>query len=242
MTTFELIDEYLFDYVSTTHRTDLKHSGCCSMVEEMNQIRKLYQTPGSKIDEVLRKCVCNRHGHQYCIPNEAVDNAVNALKDSYFIPDTLSRVPFIQNGKIFNSFRDFEELYDFIRSIIGSIKGIGLLTIYDTARRIGHLLVPAICPKMYVYLAAGAKDGAEALLGIKNLKFREPIDLFKPYFGTLASVFIEDILCIYKNTFIMAQNNNSNIGNNMANNGVAPVIAVPFNAIDFNTELIVRSI
>ena len=38
--TSDLINTYQFDYISTRHRTDLKDSGCCSMVEEMNEIRE----------------------------------------------------------------------------------------------------------------------------------------------------------------------------------------------------------
>jgi hypothetical protein len=57
------------------------------------------------------------------------------------------------------------------------------------------------CPCQYVYLCAGAMDGAKALLGRNNLKFREPTKVFEPYFGTCPSIFIEDILCIFKDSF-----------------------------------------
>ena len=52
-----------------------------------------------------------------------------------------------------------------------------------------------------MYLAAGAKNGAEALLGKKGLRFREPTKLFEPSFGSLPSIFIEDMLCIYEPLF-----------------------------------------
>lgn len=200
MTTFNLVDIYLFDYISTAHRKELNLCGCCSMVEEMNEIRKLYNTSGRKIKDVLTKCVCNRHGHQYCIPEDAVKDAVDKLLKSRFCSDSLIEVPLVNKGKFTNKFKDFEELYDFIRSVIGNVKGIGLLTIYDTARRIGHLLDTPVYPKEYIYLAAGAKTGAENLLNLKrnSLKFREPTKIFFPYFGTLPSAFIEDILCIFE--------------------------------------------
>ena len=38
MTTFDLIDIYQFHYISTTHSSDLKKCGCCSMVEEIEKI------------------------------------------------------------------------------------------------------------------------------------------------------------------------------------------------------------
>lgn len=197
MTTFDLIDIYLFDYVSTAHRKELKGvCGCCSMVEEMNSIRVIYLTPGSDIKYVIGKCVCNRHGHQYCIPEEAVEKAVKELMKS----KTYSGSPLIKRGKLFANFIDFEELYEFIKSVIGGISGIGPLAIYDTARRIGHLFDTPIYPKEYVYLAAGAKDAAAVLLNRdkNSLKDRESKELFSPYFGTLPSAFVEDLLCIFK--------------------------------------------
>ena len=51
--TYDLINTYQFDYISTRHRTDLKDCGCCSMVEEMNEIRQLYKKKGN-IDDVLK--------------------------------------------------------------------------------------------------------------------------------------------------------------------------------------------
>lgn len=168
------------------------------MVEEMNDILVAYINNVS-IKKVLERCVCDRHGHQYCIPSVAVSDAVNALSKCKFVKDNLKEVSLInRKGKICNVFNDFEELYDFIRSVIGTISGIGPLTVYDTARRLGHLFDTPIYPQMYVYLAAGAKEGAKSLLGPKELKFRESIDLFRPYFGTFPSIFIEDMLCIFK--------------------------------------------
>lgn len=202
MTTFDLIDIYQFGYVSTAFRTDIDSSlcGCCSMVEEMNKIKKEFIN-STAIEEVLKQCICNRHGHQYCIANDAVDKAVRALMESRVVLSDLTTKQFIAGRKFATVFCDFEELYDFVCTVIGPIKGIGPLTIYDTAKRIGHLMSPAIYPKQYVYLAAGAREGAEGLLGTKKLKFREPIQVFTPYFGTFPSIFVEDMLCIFKDSF-----------------------------------------
>ena len=200
MTTFDLIDHYQFEYISTLHRGNVDIScGCCSMVEEMNAIKALYGN--NPIQDVIEKCVCNRHGHQYCIPQTAVDNAVNALMDSMFVRANIIATPFIDGNKISEVYEDFEDLYDFISLVISGIPGIGPLTVYDTAKRIGHLFDSPIYPKQYVYLASGAKKGAEALLGKKGLRFREPIKLFEPSFGLFPSIFIEDMLCIYEPLF-----------------------------------------
>lgn len=200
MTTFDLIDHYQFEYISTLHRGNINiNCGCCSMVEEMNAIKVLYGK--DPIRDVIWKCVCNRHGHQYCIPNTAVENAVNALMDSKFVRADMKVTPFINGNKVSEVFEDFEELYDFISLVISGIPGIGPLTVYDTAKRIGHSFGTPIYPKSYVYLAAGAKNGAEALLKKKGLRFREPIQLFGPSFGSFPSIFIEDMLCIYEPLF-----------------------------------------
>ena len=196
MTLNELIHFYLFNCGSANPL-------CPSMIEEMNLIKTSYNNGLRSIDDILHECVCNRHGHQYCIPNNAVNIAVIALMKSKYIGKHHKSVPFIKSGsnKINGgnmSFSDFEDLHDFVRYAIGSINGIGPLTVYDTAKRIGHILTYPVYPQEYVYLSAGAMDGAQALLGCSNLNFREPIEKFQPYFGTLGSIFVEDILCIFK--------------------------------------------
>lgn len=194
MTYFDLINAYLFNYTSSLYRKNPKEQGC-TMVEEMNEIRKMYQD-NTPIKDVLRECVCQRHGHQYCISQIAVNDATDALLKSEF-NDVNGCAPFVQNNKLFDDFADFEQLYDFVASVISGIVGIGPLTVYDTAKRIGHLFNEPIYPKQYVYLSAGAMDGATVLLGTNILKFREPASLFKPFFGDLPSIFVEDVLCIF---------------------------------------------
>lgn len=201
MTTFDLIDAYLFNFTSSKYHVSLP-KGCCTMVEEMNEVRNLYWDTTVPIEDVLKACVCNRDGHQYCIQEDAIEAAVDALMNSVFVCAS-TKVPFVDkaNRKLYDGFSDFEQLYDFVASVIGNIKGVGSLTVYDTAKRIGHLFETPIYPKQYVYLSAGAMEGAKTLLGTKSLKFREPVEIFKPYFGTLPSIFIEDILCIFKAVF-----------------------------------------
>ena len=169
------------------------------MVEEMNEVLDMYLSKES-IDKVLKRCVCDRHGHQYCIDSDAIDEAVKALMVCIHV-SPFGKFPLVKGKKLVNSFADFEELYDFINSVIGGISGIGALTVYDTTKRIGHLFDTPIYPKPYVYLNAGALDGARALLGRNDLKFRELTTLFEPYFGTFPSIFIEDILCIFKTVY-----------------------------------------
>lgn len=193
MTTYDLIDVYQFDFVSSLHKGNPKKYH--TMVEEMNEIREKYKN-GTAIDDVLRNSVCVRHGHQYCISEVAVEEAVKRL-----LKASVKRKPFVNGNNLNEDFADFEELYDFVNAVIGSVSGIGSLTVYDTAKRLGHLFEKPIYPKAYVYLSAGALDGAKVLLKGKKLSFREPAMVFEPFFGTLPSVFVEDILCIFKNQF-----------------------------------------
>ena len=128
--------------------------------------------------------VCVKGAHQYCISNAAINSAVTALNNA---------------GVLYKKYIDFEALYDDVRSIIGGIKGIGDLTIYDTALRIGFTMYPMVLPCRYVYLARGSKAGATKLLNpITPLNYREPACLFAPYFGNMSSHFIEDFLCVLK--------------------------------------------
>lgn len=88
--------------------------------------------------------------------------------------------------------KSFDELYDIISSC--SVKGIGELTVYDIAFRIGSYL--GKYPKK-VYMHAATREGARALRCnvsrkyIYKKEFPEPMQVLKPYE-------IEDFLCKYK--------------------------------------------
>ena len=94
--------------------------------------------------------------------------------------------------------KDFINLMKLIES--NGIKGIGSLTYYDTAFRIGYTI--NIFPTK-IYLQAGALIGAERLLQKKiKSRFIEKIDLPKIFqIQELECWQIEDILCIYKDYF-----------------------------------------
>ncbi len=152
------------------------------MMVEMNAVKSLYQEKG-KTDEVLRACI--KGGHQWCLPNARIDEAVIALRRFDF------------NKK----FNNFEEVYECVKKLIGQIPNVrGWLTLYDTTRRLAYLLNPSIIPNEFVYVARGARDGAKYVLGINRIKsdvFRLPIADFQKLFPGISSMEIEDILCIY---------------------------------------------
>lgn len=91
----------------------------------------------------------DRNGHQYRITTEAINNSVKELCD--FDWDNLKA-------------SDFEEFYDAIAPKLKVIDGIGELSTYDTILRLAwHCRKGRISPSAFVYLHAGALEGAKAL-------------------------------------------------------------------------------
>ena len=87
----------------------------------------------------------------------------------------------------------FEELFEEVAKL--KIKGIGDLTIYDTATMIGAK--NGVYPQK-VYLHAGAAIGAKAL-GVKGAEVdKSAFVALCPAFNKLTPMQIEDFLCIYK--------------------------------------------
>jgi hypothetical protein len=86
---------------------------------------------------------------------------------------------------------DFDALHEIVKREIGSVHGIGALTVYDIAHRIGAYLGKS--PKM-VYLHRGTKEGA-AILGFRGESL-DPTQL-PSAFSRLTPAEIEDCLCIY---------------------------------------------
>jgi hypothetical protein len=118
-----------------------------------------------------------RHPHQRRIPKKLLELAEGRLQA------VRSKLAIAQN---------FDGLYRTVDQGIGAIKGIGKLTVYDIAHRIG-----AHFGKQpdFVYLHAGTRKGAKAL-HITGDSF-DPHSLPKP-FSRLQPYEIEDCLCLYK--------------------------------------------
>jgi hypothetical protein len=88
----------------------------------------------------------------------------------------------------------FDELLRVVSDAIADIHGIGALTIYDIACRIGAFL--KLEPKR-IYLHAGTRAGARAIGLGRGVNVLE-IDELPPAFRRLTACQIEDCLCIYK--------------------------------------------
>jgi len=174
------LDEIVNDYIHTQR----PYAG-----EEMMDFAK----EPSLSAAIRRAALCEtrdgkRHPHQRRIPRsllELVETKLQAIRRK------LTSAP------------DFDALHTLVNGEIGSIQGIGALTVYDIAHRIGAYLGKA--PER-VYLHAGVRVGARAL-GIGGDSF-DPKILPKP-FARLAPSEIEDCLCIYKDDLIGGAGNNS---------------------------------
>ena len=132
--------------------------------------------------EIVRDCVQGMH--QRRLNTSAVNNAAEIL---------------VKAGVISKSYKDFEELYEEVNSLIGHIKGIGKLTVYDTALKLGCIMNPRVFPRDYVYLMADAPYNAACRYYGKKLSYIEPIGTFAAEFGKIPSMFIEDFFCVMHN-------------------------------------------
>lgn len=184
-----------------------------TMWSEMNEIKKYYQDsildkhPCYNMKDIVRMCVRGLYstGHQRRVKVCAIDDAVEKLfKETWIFQSNISgRIVTSGHRKFYNRFHDFEELYCAVRQIIGGVSGIGFVTIYDTARRIGHLLNNPIYPEAYVYLHYNKVNKAAcSILSKSKLSYREPSHIFCCPFGKLPSIYIEDLLCVYSDIFV----------------------------------------
>ena len=131
------------------------------------------------------------HDHQYRIYRSVKEQFLNDLRKN--------------SAKIQNS-ANFEELYDNIEKFCKK-SGIGELTIYDTAMRLGAFLekhkVGNFKPQK-VFLHNGAMKGAMVLFERRLLArpcSRMPLSAFAEIFPEKEAWEVEEILCIYKDNF-----------------------------------------
>lgn len=135
----------------------------------------------SDLDQAIKvaaRCISpdgKRHSHQRRIPAQTLAEMQRAIRSANLLSAT-----------------SFSELHDCVENATKSIWGIGELTVYDVAHRIGAYL--GIRPE-YVYLHAGTCEGACAL-GLRGKALSK--NAFPNAFQRLTAAEIEDCLCIYK--------------------------------------------
>lgn len=165
----ELVDHYLREF-QPKRRTDQLY----------------FKTSKSLHEAIIRAASCKtpdmnrllRHPHQRRITGEAIEGFTAALT---------RRLPSIRQAKT------FKDLFAIVDSEGQRVFGIGDLTAYDVAERIGHYL--GLAPER-VYLHSGAAKGG-MLLGLKgrSVDFDSlPVEIT----NRLSAAQCEDFLCIYK--------------------------------------------
>ena len=183
----QLIDDYLRESQPFKKDPNLNEK---SVFGDLYEVR-LMQTKISSND-LLSRCVCNRHRHQWCLSNKAVNQAVKKLLAAGF-PAKLK------------NYTNFEQLYDDLLALIGTGNtGISYSTVYDCAIRLGSTNTPPIQPKDYVYVHLHLRESARRILGVKRLKAqyripRSEFDSREPAFTKLTALEIEDFLCVKYN-------------------------------------------
>jgi hypothetical protein len=172
-------------------KVDTRNSTLATMIAEyLKECENCYQEEdkwwGDKAiawSEALKRAWRSRfengkmHGHQRRVAHKLEEGLEVSLSDN------------IQP----NDFNSFESIYSWIKSVTDRVKGLGVTTAYDVARRLGAWL--NMQPTM-VYLHAGAAEGAKKLV-IKG----ETVSLndFPQEIQKLGATHAENFLCIYKN-------------------------------------------
>ena len=165
MTLDEIVSDYIREYRDNAQKE-----------------RRFFEIQRRPSEAIRKAALCElpsgkRHPHQRRIPRTLLERAEARLQA---IGRKLARAA------------DFAALHRLIEEAIGGIKGIGTLTVYDIAHRIGAHLRKS--PER-VYLHAGTRIGAR-VFGIGGDSF-DPALLPEP-FSWLSPSEIEDCLCIYK--------------------------------------------
>jgi len=145
---------------------------------------RYYEIQTNLADAVEKAALCvrpngKRHGHQRRMSENSLTEASARLQ---------------RRLKALGRATTFEELHDLVEAEIKPLKGIGDLTVYDVAHRIGAFLKlePGI-----VYLHAGTLAGARAL-GMKCRSRKLDMKQLPREFHALRPYEVEDCLCTHE--------------------------------------------
>lgn len=166
------VEDAVRDYIKR-HRAraareleDFRRVQCCE--EEAIGQAALARLPSGK-----------RHSHQYRVTGAALEESRSRL---------LANLPSLRQAT------SFDELFNVVEDLTEPISGIGELTVYDTALRIGARFG---CKPMRVYLHAGTREGARAL-GFDPQRQAIEMDELPEPMRRLSAREAEDLLSIYK--------------------------------------------
>lgn len=166
-----------------------KMLGLCRSISECVQGKELYQNGRSVTKCCVPVCPHDIFGikasinaHQRRIPKSVLSRFLGIMS-SLSWPST---------------FKDFEDLYDYVSKKSG-LSFPNCLLVYDFSLRMGYNISPKVLPQKYVYLFNGAKEGAEALLGAKIKGYKIPTSIFHYIIGKrLNSYELEHFFCVCK--------------------------------------------
>ena len=163
----EIVERYILEYRGK-HEEELK------FYREQPSLRKAVGLAARSIGTGGRK-----HPHQWRLTGETLNSAASELESVL---------------RAIRKCRNFAALIGLLERTLENVRGIGDLTTYDIAHRVGAYL--SLEPEL-VYLHRGTRDGAK-LLGIDGrMRTIEPSAL-PSAFRRLKPYEMEDALCIYK--------------------------------------------
>jgi len=167
-----VVDDYIQRY-GMKKAQELAFYANLANVDEVVEVAARFQAPNGKCQP--RQCG---------IPRESKDEVAELL-------DTAA----------LGSPSSFGELEEALRRCIGHVKGIGDMTIYDTALRVGAFL--GLLPSE-IYLHGAARDGA-AMLGLDVGNRTVPVTVMPREFSVLEPWELEDCLALYRDDLARIQ-------------------------------------
>ena len=187
-----------------------RYHGCIGLLNGLNYVLRLFLNDGKTYSSaVVEAIIFGEHqermkfGHHW-----AVDYEQMKKDGSLALQDVLDSVRKDRPAS-------FEDLYALVSRHTRGVNGIGVLTVYDIALRIGFLQQELLLPQDKVYIQAGALTGIQNLTENPEWAALFPADIVwkeggvydmalfrKPFEGMgdmCESMFIEDFLCVYDN-------------------------------------------
>lgn len=173
------------------------------MMNALNNLHKKYSMQ-KKINQTMAKELLEG-GHQERLKYE---RKIHYAATFWETCDRLKATLLLTDSSI----KNFEDLYDEVDRLLlqkPKVKGIGKLTAYDIALRIGYIRRNQTLPKGKIYLFAGANAGANKLFQDNPTLFTFPVSIsrinegrydmtiFKSPLREMPSFLLEDMFCVY---------------------------------------------
>ena len=187
-----------------------RYHGCIGLLDGLNYVLRLFLNARKKYTPtVLEAIIFGEHQERMKSGNHRTVDYEQMKKDgSLALQDVLDSVREDRPAS-------FEDLHAIVSQHTRRVNGVGVLTAYDIALRIGFLQEELLLPRDKVYIQAGALTGIQNLSENPEWAALFPADIVwkeggvydmalfrKPFEGMgdmCESMFIEDFLCVYDN-------------------------------------------